>query len=347
MRLPAVVLLFVVATLAGCTGGGAKDAGDAVGAVSGMPSGSPGVSGVGAAPHWQVGQWWTHDWTIGTQTTFSTKSIVVSNTSVGYRVAADAEDDAANHAAFFFHNLGLMDPQWSMHQQDYVFPWYSFPLTDGKTWTAKESNIDSNLQPVSRDLTMTARLVNGSGAIPTHFMVEQRTADGGLRALYDYRPDLGWFSQLALYDPATPDSPPQVQLTTSGSGTGYTGAYFEATSDFVLNYFPLLAPAGGQVLTEPTQSFAITAAHTHVLAIVFAFAAAGASHAELVAPDGQHWEADHAADQGGNTLAGNGGVQVLVPAVPGDWRVVWAGASPFAAGGGCFAWGVTIVPGSL
>jgi hypothetical protein len=350
MRPALAVLLLLTALLAGCAGGGSDGTGASGSVADGGGSGmteTDGAATLGAAPSWQVGQWWTYDWTIGTQTQFATKSIVVSNTTEGYRVAADAEDDAANHAAFFFHNLGLMDPKWSMHQQAYEIPWYSFPLSDGKTWTAQESNIDFNLQPVSRELTMTATLVNASGAVPAHFTIEQRTADGGLRATYDYRPDLGWFSELKLFDPATPDSAPQVQLKVSGNGVGYTGAYFEAAADFVLNYFALVAPAAGQVATEPTKSFPISAAHTHVLAIVFAFAGGGASAAELVAPDGQHWEAQHAADPNGATLAGNGGVQVLAPAVAGDWRVVFTGASPFAAGGGCFAWGVTVTTGTL
>lgn len=351
MRPAVPVLLLLTFALAGCAGGGGGGDG---GAGANDPGGaSPGganggnVTDPGAAPTWQVGQSWTHDWTIGSSTQFQVESIVVDAGAGGYRLAAATDQDAANHAAFFFHTLGQMDAGWTVHQGDYAYPWYSFPLTDGKTWTATESNLDFNLNDVQRELKMTARLVNGTGGVPTHYMVEQRTSDGGLRALYDYRPDLDWFSSYSLFDPAQPDSPPQLTLKTSAAKTGYKGDYFEATSDFLLNTFSIVSPAGAQASGDPYSSFTITADHTHVLAIVFAFAAAGASHAELVAPDGQHWEANHVADADGNTLGGNGGLQVLVPAVAGDWRFANGGASPFAAGSGCYAWGVTVTQGTL
>ncbi len=349
MLRPALSALLVAALLAGCADDAPASPGDGA-AAAGMGASTAGggnATDPGAAPVWQVGQTWKHDWTIGGSTAFDSRSVVVAAGGDGYRLASDDHADAVNHAAFFFHNLGQMDKDWSIHQQQYAFPWYDFPLADGKTWTAHEENIDFNLGAVSRDLTMTARLVNASGNVPAHYAIEQRTSDGGLRAKYDYRSDVGWFHDLQLFDPAAPDSPPQVTLTTTSWGKGWTGTYYEATSDFLLNTFSFVSPAGGAAQPQPPTSFAVTADHTDVLAIVFAFAAAGGSAAELVAPDGQHWEANHVADQDGNTLYGNGGVQVQVPAVAGEWRVAWAGASPFAAGGGAFAWGVTVTEATL
>lgn len=341
-----VPALLLTAVLAGCAGPEPIDdpasGASAVGGTAGMQL----ETDPGAEPIWQVGQTWTHDWTLGASTAFDVRAVVVEAKD-GYRLATDAEEDAVNHAAFFFHDLGRMDRDWSVHQADYVFPWYKFPLTDGKTWTAHEENLDFNLQPVSRELTMTARLVNASAGVPAHYAIEQRTADGGLRATYDYRSDIGWFQDLKLYDPAAPGSEPQVTLHTSSWSDGWVGKYYEAKADLLLNSFSFVSPAGGAAQPQPPTAFSVHADHTHVLAIAFAFAAGGAAHAELVAPDGQHWEANQVGDHEGNTLAGNGGVQVLVPAVAGEWRLAWAGASPFAAGGGAFAWGAQVTSGTL
>ena len=347
MRSMAAPFAALCVLLAGCTGGSPGGGTGDVGGPGADPDtdGSLNLTALGAAPVWAVGQSWTHDWTLGT-TTFQVQSIVVDDGD-GYRLAASEQQDAINHAAFFFHDLGRMDASWSVHQGDYVYPWYDFPLSDGKTWKRDEVNLDFNLQEVTRELTMTARLVNASAGVPAHYAIEQRTADGGLRATYDYDASLGWFRDLKLYDPAAPGSEPQVSLHTSATATGYTGAYHEADGELLLAYFPIHSPIGGQVSATPTDQFTITSTHTHVMALAFAFAAAGASHVELVAPDGQHWEANQVGDPDGGTVAGNGGVQVIVPAVPGEWRAAFAGASPIVAGGGCFAWGVVATSGTL
>jgi hypothetical protein len=339
--------LLATLALAGCSGNSPAASSNPAPGSDGPPGAATSASdAAGAEPHWAKGQTWTHDYTIGTNTVFSVKSIVVDN-ATGYRLAADEKEDAVNHAAFFFHDLGQMDKDWIVHQGGYQFPWYNFPLTDGKTWTAHEENLDGNLQPVSRDLTAKATFVPALGGVPAHYAIQQRTSDGNLRADYDYRSDLGWFSAMTLYDPTVPGDVPQVTVKTSATGHDYKGDYLEAQADFVLNYFSFTAPLSGQVVPQPEASFPITADDTDVMFISFAFAAVGASHTELVAPDGQHWESSAVADQDGNNVVGNGGLQVIVPAVAGDWRVVSGGASPFAAGGGVFAWGVQVTKGTL
>lgn len=300
-----------------------------------------------AAPVWSVGESWDHHWYFGPQDTtgFTVKSIVVSNGTEGYRLATDSAHNAMSHAAFYFHDLGLMSPDWSIGDFGgaFQFPWYDFPLTDGKTWSMREENIDFDLQPLSQDLTMTARAINGT---PGAFAIEARSAEG-LRAAWDYQPDLGWFSEYKAFDPTNPDPAAfNVRMVNEAHGKGWTGTYYTATADALLNTFHHTVPTAPSAPPAP-QSFVVTADHTHVMALVFAFAAGGAQAAELIAPDGQHWETYVVADPEGNALSAGGPGQWAVPAVPGEWRFAAAGAGAFVAGVGGYAWGITLAEGTL
>jgi hypothetical protein len=350
LLLATLAALLVAAAFAGCSG---KP--DATGSASGADSGQPaamdmagGAHAEQAAPAWQVGQWWDHHWYFGAQDTtgFAVKAIVVAQGGDGFRLATDDPLDAASHAAFYFHDQGTMGPDWSVHDDGgaFRFPWYSFPLHDGKTWTAHEENLGFDLAPLSQDLTLKATAINGT---PGAFAVEARTLDGKLRALYDYQPAIGWFGEYRAYGPST-DDPAQynVRIVDEGHGRMWSGTYYTASADFLLNTVTAVAPTAPGA-PPPPASFTVTPAYTHVLAIPFAFAAAGGSEAELVAPDGRHWEAYQVSDAEGNAVQGAQPGLVFVPAAAGDWRFATAGAGAFVAGGGCFAWGVTVSQGAL
>lgn len=341
----AVLLGLLAATLAGCSDPPAVD--DLVGDDD---AGDVDLAAVttAQAPVWSIGQYWDHRWYFGPQDTsgFVVKAIVVENGSNGYRLATDEAIDAASHASFYFHDQGTMSTSdWTVRDADgaFTFPWYSFPLTDGKSWSAREENLDFNLQRVSRDLVMTASAINGTDGA---FLIEARDG-GGLRARYDYQPSLGWFSEYTAFDPTVEDEGQwQVRMVNEAQGKGWTGTWYAARADFLLNAFTHLVPTA-PAAPPPPWSFTVTEAHTHVLALAYTFAAAGASAAELVAPDGQHWEAYTVADQDGTVLAAANPGQLYIPAVPGEWRFATTGAGAFVAGGGCFAFGVTLESGTL
>lgn len=343
---------FVAAALAGCSSPpaatGTDPAADAAGGTgSSHPAGGM-MHAEQAAPAWQVGQWWDHHWYFGPQDTqgFVLKTIVASNGSAGWRLATDQAEAAAEHAAFYFHDEGTMGTDWSVSDFGgaFQFPWYSFPLHDGKTWTAHEENVDFNLQKVSQQLTLKATAINGT---PGAFAIEARTPDGGLRALYDYQPSIGWFSDYRAY-PAGATDPAQynLRMADDAHGSGYTGTVYTATADFLLNAVSFTS-AQPPSTPSPPASFTITESHTHVLAIPFVAAAAGAGSAELLAPDGRHWEAYVVADQAGAPVQGQQANLVFVPAAPGDWRFAAAGGGAFFGGGGCLAWGVTLTQATL
>jgi hypothetical protein len=345
----ALVAVSVLALLlSGCA---SKTAAPATGA---LPSTGPGaMTGMDAnhamAPQWKVGQWWDHHWYFGPQDTtgFMVKSIVVSNGTDGMRLATDDPLDAASHSSFYFHDQGVMGPDWSVRDFGgaFQFPWYSFPLKDGKTWTAHEENLDFNLQKVSRDLTLKATAINGTmGA----FMIEASTAEG-LRARYDYQPSIGWFSEYRAYDPANPD-PTQynARMVNEKQGQSWTGTYYIAKADFLLNAQSVFVPAAGVVQPSTQPTFTVTPDHTNVMAIPFAFAQAGGANTELVAPDGRHWESYTTgfADGSPGPLQNQPGL-VFVPAAVGDWHCATVGAGVLVWGGGCFAWGVTMTSATL
>lgn len=348
-RLLAATLLLSSLALAGCS-----DAPEATGDEPPLPR--EGVEdcqgdcpvGEALAPAWKVGQWWDHHWYFGPEdsTGFVVKAIVVAKGSAGYQLATDEVIDAASHAAFYFHDQGVMSPQdWTVRDAggQFQFPWYSFPLHDGKTWTAREENLDFFLDRVSRDLTMTATAINGT---PGAFMVEARDGDG-LRARYDYQPALGWFSEYYAYDPSSESGDYQIRMATDANGQGWSGTYYTATADFLLNTYSDFTPFAPSP-PDPPASFTITAEHTHTMAILFSYAVGGgAAHSQLLAPDGQHWEAYATTFPDGSTGPLQSQPFVFLPAIPGEWRYAFVAGDSVYSGGGCQAFGVKLSSGTL
>jgi hypothetical protein len=300
------------------------------------------------SPGWQVGDWWSHHWTSPANgLDFTVKSIVASNASGTSLLATDLKVIAAQHAAFFFMDLGEMGADGTLRAGAFAFPWYQFPLVDNKTWTAQETNVGDDFEPVTRTIAFTARQMGtGAGA---HFAIEGRV-DGKLYVEYDYKPETGWFSEFRSYSlTAEGDEPVEAfTIKTEDQGTGFTGAYFSSVGDLLVNTQTLVHP-GSTGLPAGTLAFSPESAHTDVFGILFSFAAAGAHSTQLVAPDGQHWATAGAGDPDGNQVGVTpvpGGTLVLTPTQPGDWHVNVGGAG-LVAGGGAIIWGVAVTEGTL
>jgi hypothetical protein len=329
------IALALLVAGAGCFGGGSEGSGTGTTTTTGSAGANGNNDTFQQAPEWKVGQQWKHDWKIGTTTSFSVNAIVVENTSSEYVVATDVLANAAFASAFFFMDIGRMSKaDWSMRDQGFQFPWYRFPLTDGLTWNAPETNLDTNLNPIDRQLDLTATAV-GKG----RFMINV-TSNGQPRAMYDYDPALGWFSTFESYSQnATGVTRTDLTIQASALPNAFAGTYYQATSDMVLNTIHVIAPAGGQVVGQPAHSFDVKAAATHVLGIMFNFAAPGASTSQLFA--------SVVGDQTGAALAGVTGTQILEPSAAGTWRFATGGAGGFAWGGGAFVWAVTMTNATL
>lgn len=299
-------------------------------------------------PGWDVGDWWEHEWVFAGENApapFTVKSIVAANASGTYTFATDSLATAAQHGAFFFMDLGTMGPDGNMVAGGYSFPWYEFPLEHNKTWTAREVNLGPGLEPVTRELELVARETGPNSPIYTI----EATVDGALYAAYDFDARLGWFSTFTTYAPGEDGAPePVYTITNTGQGTGFSGPVFSATGDLLVNAQPLLHP-GAPSAPASLIAFEPDAGHTHVFAILFSFAAAGAHHTQMVAPDGQHWEATGTGDPDGNPVNPPGvssGTQVLQPSQPGGWHVAFGGAG-LVAGGGALVWGITVAESTV
>ncbi|MHB1260495.1 MAG: hypothetical protein ACYC2H_02140 [Thermoplasmatota archaeon] len=308
----------------------------------------------GTAPVWTIGQWWDHKWFLGSTATeaFTVKTIVAEDKGESWVVATDNNVTSAIHAAFLFPTLGdFPKGEVTAVVGDFRWPWYQFPLSDNLTWTSEVSTRDGSGGVYSLPLVSSAKLAKGivtAAGVVDGFDVEARTAGsdgipaGRLFARYDYVPTIGWMSHATFYDVLSEEGEavPQFILELSDSGAGYTGPFFESTSDVLSTHFNLFVPTS-PTPPSPTSSFPMTAAHTHLFGFLFSFAAAGAHDSELVAPDGRHWGSSAVSDGNSVFLTPTSSGLIFVPAAPGDWHVFTAGAGAFAAGGGIQAYGVT------
>jgi hypothetical protein len=291
-----------------------------------------------------VGHAWKHDFTIGNGTStfkFTDTAIVAKATGTGWILASDTKTNAVSDVGFFLQDLGTMSAFGTLDDGSFVFPWYSFPLSDNKTWTSTEKNVDSNLKSVDRPLTSVAHWVS-AGAVPAHYEIEARSGSI-LRARYDYRPDLGWFGSYEGYDNGS-----TVHVTTSDSKNGWTGTYYEAAGSQL--YGPFTQGFGSPATPmAPTQgSFAMAAGMTDLLLLQFSFGAPGGGSTQVVAPDHTRYSTTGVFGTDPTPLyADSAQGEVIVPAQVGTWQVAAAAEGGFAAGTAVFAWGATVTTGTL
>jgi hypothetical protein len=344
MRVLMAFLLVGSALVSGCSGNGSPPADD----VDTDPTvpGLPPVVAPGDLPVWSYGQSWKHNWTLrfgGAEQDFPLEVVVTNVTDAGYELATDTLETALFHASFFFPDLGFMAKDLSANTQaDYSFPWYNFPLADGKTWQATESNLDFDLQEVTNTLTLTTSAM-AVGTPDEHYMVTAR--DGtGLRAYYDYQPGLGWFSEFRAYQGGEDLENWTIRIVASGMDLDWSGTWYRADADLLLYHINLVVPTA-PAAPSPQASFDVTADYTHVQLLMFSFAETGAHDTQVIAPNGDRYQAVVAPVETAPHIPYNEIVQV--PAQVGTWQAVTAGASPFVAGGGILAWGATVQQGNV
>lgn len=200
--------LLVATALAGCAG---SDGGDQV-----MPGAQAAGPGHGqhagldpsthlVAPEHQLGDWWRWD---SPQIQEPYASVLAADNGADWVVATDNPEIAFFDARFDVASQGparKSDMAGSQGSERVAF--FAFPLTAGKTWSSVWDG-----EPMS----MKALQVEGGVAD-----IEARRADGTLYAAYTYDSALGYFGQIAYYDPTGATVGFEAQVTDAGDN--FTG----------------------------------------------------------------------------------------------------------------------------
>lgn len=285
------------------------------------------------APTWQVGQWW--EWEIFfddrvNEETFC--SIVQADDPAGYVLVTEKEWAAKDEATFNRPLLGLAakgDLTTAGWGGDLDL--LDFPLSDGKTWTARMPNIAWDvLRPAeTAEVAMTARFdaelqgyrING-------------VAGGGTILEATYLPATGWFGELVFHDIDPGQEGIEVGFRAKSAGLNYTGPYFRHTAIPLVafednNGFDDDPTQGGQPITtapQPHWTFTMTEG-TLLYGFIEVEAVAGARGLVLVDPANQQ---RNIVAQGG-TGGGDAFLFLDEPGQAGEWRLETAGAGGFTS----------------
>jgi hypothetical protein len=284
-----------------------------------------------AAPAWAIGQWWEWEVSFGTTTLDETFcSIVVAADGSGYTLATEKTAWAKEEAAFDHPLLGAVSKALVMGGPDGDWSILSFPLTDGKTWTASIPNIAWDILPERVDVAMTARFVPQADRAPLVALTGLAGTSTLLEGEYD--PAAGWFSSLRLFDIDPGQEELEVGYRAASTGTNYTGPWFKHEAKQLVsladqNGFSDVPTEGGTPYTDPPQpsvSFTVAEGKT-LFGYIVAEAAVGARAAILVDPAHQerHIEAH------GDLNGGEAGLFLDEPALAGEWRLGTAGGGGY------------------
>jgi hypothetical protein len=328
-------IVLLTAMLAGCAGSqnpGDAGADDPMGDDTG---GGPGLATLDAtssvpAPTWAVGQWWEWEVFFDDVTREDTFCSIVVSQSGGTSLLATEKDWASKEEAAFDQPLlgpasasDLSTEGWGGQLR-----LLSFPLTDGKTWTATMPNIawDVLLPSETAEIAMTARFDDALQG----FRITG-TAGGGTILEATYLPSTGWFGELVFHDIDPGQEAIEVGFRAKSTGLNYTGPYFMHEARLLLSVEDLVGfsdvpTEGGQPFTQPPQpAHAFTMADGSLYGIIVAEAVAGGRAVVLTPPQGdsRHIEAVGAPE---------GGVAQFYdePGMAGEWRVTTTGAGGFS-----------------
>jgi hypothetical protein len=330
-----LALALLLPLLAGCTGSGSTSSTSVAAASS---SGAL-QDHTAQAPAWKVGQSWDHRFYLGQNDTKGVLATVVVARDQGasWLLATPSNLTAALHAAFYFPDLGTFTKaDLAGSDGGRSFPWYHFPLSDGKTWTANEKNVGFDLKPVSYDVSCAAKLVPGAAGQPDRFTVTCTTG-GKLRSIYDYDPTVGWFTEFRSYDTSAAHTPDQWQVRIAQEALRFNaqGTVYSDKADFIANIQSVFAPGA---VPSPANSFTMTADHTFLLGFLLSFASDGVQNTELYDPMLRRVTGYQAFNSPVNSFA-DGPDILFTPGVAGDWHVLSYGAGA-VAGGLFLGWGI-------
>ncbi len=312
------------------------------------------------APLWAVGDWFGHHVFIGAgdEEGFHINTVVIEATATNYNLATDSEEIALFEAIFDIPILGDFAAK-DLTTGGFGGTWdlYDFPLTDGKTWTADFPYPDfDDLEPNPIPLTFEAKYngrIKTPGGDRPGFDITAKTSDGLLVLSYDFLPDINWYAHWFLWDIDTDEPEDYVFHSMSmGHGPAWQGTYYVDTADVVLSNFH-----GAGVMTpvppdaneppepyaspSPYKAFTVADAATHIYGFIYGFAFGGAQETLLVDPNNEYREV-----QAVGTPFGEDFVEMLEPAIAGEWKLAMAGAGA-ATGSFAQVWAVVQSTGTL
>src|SRR5688572_4017507 len=222
-------MVLLVALLAGCAGSSDPDGADPGGPMDG--EGGTGAEPVTLdatssvpAPTWAVGQWWEWEVFFADGTREDTFCSIVVSQSGGTSLLATEKDWASKEEAAF--DQPLLGPasaaDLSTEGWGGSLRLLSFPLTDGKTWTATMPNIawDVLLPSETAEIAMTARFDDDLQGFRITGI-----AGGGTILEATYIPSTGWFGELVFHDVDPGQEGIEVGFRAKSTGLNYTGPY--------------------------------------------------------------------------------------------------------------------------
>lgn len=305
MRTPLAAAVALTVALAGCVS--PPEDVDAASLAPSVPSAGLSAPTVVAdknltvdVPAWSVGD----AWTIETMDEVPERAtvVVVSASASSYEMATTSETHAIYDALFDMSYIGrIRGSDLAGHQQDQPVQFFSFPLSDGKRWTATWDG-----QPIELYAGFASDIPTPLGPQPG-FRIQGTTADGQPYVQYDYVPAFRWWTHLMFSA--------GYGLKVTGTATNWTGNVQQATAKTLLTLAPA-APIG----STPAGVFTVEEGQTKV-AVRTVGSTKGPYLRAFALFDGEGRE-----HGGAGVTQGTGGTRefntLIVPAAPGQWRLV-------------------------
>lgn len=301
-------LLALVLLLAGCIGGGSEGADGATleGGPRALSEALPGLEAlvVAEAPAWARGDAWS---IVPEGGEGEAGTLVVTAAESDHYVLATTDEQAAAYDAL--HDISYLGriraSDLAGHQGGQPVQFFSFPLTDGKTWQATWDGL-----PVTLKATWNPAMQTSVGIHPG-FAIEGRAGEEPF-VKYDYVPMLKWWSHLSF---------------ANGYGFKVQRVHVDWTGDVVFGEAKTLLERKEGL--PNVASFTVEEGQSFVSVALAGSSQAWARALVLVDPAGQPYRS-----QGPTASAGSGDVRTeeRLPPTPGEWRV----ASPVVHAEGGF-----------
>lgn len=257
----------------------------------------------GAAPTWNVGDWWEFKSPDDGHT-----YAVSAAGSDSYTVLPKKVDAAVYDAVFDISFVGsIKRADLSGRQEAGPVKFFDFPLSDGKTWKTTWDGFEVTLT-AKEEATIPTPLGPGPGFSITGIRGNETFVE------YTYSPVVKWWTKVTWGG--------DYSLELIGAGANYTGELYTAEATTVVDKD--LSGNGGPI----AEAFDIAETVTHVTYEFGLYASEAAYHLRIIDPENAMF-----AEGGGACMPCHVGVQDTVPAVPGTWH-----AAGLVASAGAMSW---------
>lgn len=300
MRARVLPVLAALLVLAGCLGNDASaptgtiESGQLVDDAAGPDAVGLSADGVGVeVPVWSVGDAWTGNAHDGEETRPITL-VVTRADGASYFVETTDQGNAGWDAMFDISYLGaIRASDLAGAQQGQPVQFFSFPLTDGKTWTTLWDGREVQLAA-----TKSARGFDIVGTI-----------DGEPYVELDYVPALRWWSKLRFAE--------GYGITIDAVQSAWTGTLVSATAKLVYEghpAVPVASPGAGTFTMDEGQAFGVVTVTGGGTQWARAF--------YLVQPDHQPYLTQSITNAEAEFMGRTVFLYEEIPAIAGTWQIV-------------------------